>query len=579
MKSRESLSTSKVLVALVMILFLSRSLFGDHVNVYFESGGQVRNCVFYPDTGRLDIDHSNDGYGNHEVHLTEQNGMVGLSSYKNDPDDAYSGGSGYQPLSTTVKADEVKYIYIDVGEGHDVVDLRDIGPHNFPNLELIYVDPGPGGQFDYDEIIGSPHDDLNVLLGRPEDHDKIVNFKWYEERPQSSSLTRYPQVEWLYAKMGEELYILSLHTEVWKYDWQGNEWEAVSTYVEEGAWVDLHDPWAVSSWNSIFIGGGMTPTGPNGSIIEYDPATSTWSQAYDFLASQDRAPNMATVTGDGRLVLTDVRTANGMPTNETWIYDPMSNTAVRGADFPGQIGGIYGAQTACLGGSLYVFGVPSGGAPFFSMQAAATDTDAPYSTGYRYDAASDAWSAVEISGEPMPARSFAASAQTSEKAYVFGGLDEDTFQPMSDIWVFDANNLTTKRIGEMPFSGANMTAVVVDPNHPRVLFFGGHVQPESMQGKIIVYMLPGIEQTLARIDLTPAELTLQLGQTQQFTAVAYDTNDTEIDVPLIWTANLGTIDPNGLYTATETGTGSVAAFVNRSSVTATAEVHVEATPQ
>ncbi len=80
---------------------------------------------------------------------------------------------------------------------------------------------------------------------------------------------------------------------------------------------------------------------------------------------------------------------------------------------------------------------------------------------------------------------------------------------------------------------------------------------------------------LARIDVTPNDVSLQVGQQQQFTATGYDQNGNVYQITPIWSANGGTIDQTGRYTATVPGDFTVTSSVSGSTVTGTAGVHVD----
>ncbi|RQW79054.1 MAG: T9SS C-terminal target domain-containing protein [Geobacter sp.] len=83
---------------------------------------------------------------------------------------------------------------------------------------------------------------------------------------------------------------------------------------------------------------------------------------------------------------------------------------------------------------------------------------------------------------------------------------------------------------------------------------------------------------LARIDVDPANVTIQVGGMQQFTATGYDTTGTQVPVTPQWTTTGGSINPQtGLYTATTSGNFTVTASVQGSPVTGSATVHVPTT--
>ena len=79
---------------------------------------------------------------------------------------------------------------------------------------------------------------------------------------------------------------------------------------------------------------------------------------------------------------------------------------------------------------------------------------------------------------------------------------------------------------------------------------------------------------LARIEVTPEEVTLDLDDTQQFEAKGYDSQGNEMEITPAWTASGGNISEEGLYTATDVGDFDVIATADGFSDTAV--VHVMA---
>jgi Bacterial Ig-like domain (group 2)/Fibronectin type III domain len=82
---------------------------------------------------------------------------------------------------------------------------------------------------------------------------------------------------------------------------------------------------------------------------------------------------------------------------------------------------------------------------------------------------------------------------------------------------------------------------------------------------------------LAELLLTPANSTVEMGQTVQFRTQARLTDGTQSDVPATYTADLGTITTAGLYTATSAGQATVTARVVTGE-TVTARVVVNQAP-
>ena len=82
------------------------------------------------------------------------------------------------------------------------------------------------------------------------------------------------------------------------------------------------------------------------------------------------------------------------------------------------------------------------------------------------------------------------------------------------------------------------------------------------------------------IEISPADTTVVVGEDVQFTAVVLDSENAEIDTAVVWSAegDIGTIDENGLFSATTAGSGIVIATVGDIADTAAVTVTEEAVP-
>ncbi|MEO0581935.1 MAG: carbohydrate-binding protein [Bacteroidota bacterium] len=78
---------------------------------------------------------------------------------------------------------------------------------------------------------------------------------------------------------------------------------------------------------------------------------------------------------------------------------------------------------------------------------------------------------------------------------------------------------------------------------------------------------------LTSITVTPANITIDEGQTQQFAAQAIDQNGQPMTVPITWSVDVGSIDAQGLYTGSTSGTFAVTATSGTVSGTASITVN------
>ena len=79
---------------------------------------------------------------------------------------------------------------------------------------------------------------------------------------------------------------------------------------------------------------------------------------------------------------------------------------------------------------------------------------------------------------------------------------------------------------------------------------------------------------LQSIAVTPGNIDLLVGGTQQFTAKGFDANHNEVFMEPIWTTSGGTITSGGLYTAKTAGAFTLTASVDGSYITGTTSVNV-----
>jgi len=95
----------------------------------------------------------------------------------------------------------------------------------------------------------------------------------------------------------------------------------------------------------------------------------------------------------------------------------------------------------------------------------------------------------------------------------------------------------------------------------------------GVTGTAIVRVAPGDPD---RIEVTPGQANLKVGDRVQFTATGYDAGGNQAPVTPTWSATGGAITPGGLYAATATGNFIVTASVQVGAgiITGTATVHV-----
>ncbi len=87
--------------------------------------------------------------------------------------------------------------------------------------------------------------------------------------------------------------------------------------------------------------------------------------------------------------------------------------------------------------------------------------------------------------------------------------------------------------------------------------------PGGSAAIVVVTLLP-TTVSVASVIVDPTSATLSVGDEQSFTATVLDTQEREMQVTPTWAVvggNIGTVNENGLFTATTAGTGHVVAIV------------------
>lgn len=78
---------------------------------------------------------------------------------------------------------------------------------------------------------------------------------------------------------------------------------------------------------------------------------------------------------------------------------------------------------------------------------------------------------------------------------------------------------------------------------------------------------------IERIDVSPSSASISVGETQQFTATAYDSDDNVTDATISWSTTGGSIASDGLFTGSSAGTFTITATSSSVSSTATITVN------
>lgn len=97
----------------------------------------------------------------------------------------------------------------------------------------------------------------------------------------------------------------------------------------------------------------------------------------------------------------------------------------------------------------------------------------------------------------------------------------------------------------------------------------------GVHGSTDMTINPPEEGQLAKIEVTPSDVTVRVDEQLQFNAVGLDAFGSPVPIDPEWSVDGGNITADGLYTASENGDFTVTAGTEGSTVTGTSDVHVQ----
>jgi len=247
-----------------------------------------------------------------------------------------------------------------------------------------------------------------------------------------------------------------------------------TAFAETGEIYETHTPMPIPTFeievveldDKIYVVGGFTPDGKGSldTLQVYDTKTDTWT-----MGSPLPKPlhHLAGATFDGKIYVVggfeyDLwPLATWLGKNYLFIYDPTSDTWVRGADMPTE----RGALTAdFIDGKLYAVGgknVLSHGIGGMIFQ------EIPYPINEVYDPVTNSWEQKA----PMPTpRDHIASAVVNEKMYAIGGREGHRSNSLSANEVYDPKTNTWSVLEPLPTIRSGSTASVLNNT---IFIFGG----------------------------------------------------------------------------------------------------------
>jgi N-acetylneuraminic acid mutarotase len=172
----------------------------------------------------------------------------------------------------------------------------------------------------------------------------------------------------------------------------------------------------------------------------YDDVTDSWTQIADIPGSERRNAMSFTVGNygyvTGGLNTPNATDAGATILNDTWRYDPLTNSWTAMASFPGNNGnGMYFGAAFSIDDYGYVVGGKHGPNNY-------TDNM------YRYDPMTDSWSTM--ADFPAGVRYQLAALSVTDKGYVGFGTDQDLYR--QDWWEYKPSNDTWAERASLPAS-------------------------------------------------------------------------------------------------------------------------------
>lgn len=230
------------------------------------------------------------------------------------------------------------------------------------------------------------------------------------------------------------------------------KWETAAP-VPQGA----EEVYGIASGGKMYVFGGLAPGWkPMGMVMEYDPATNQWTRKRDMPAYQHHV-SLAELNGRiymfGGYRLPEKGNATWIPVNNTWEYDPKSDTWRELAAAPTVRGS---ANAVAVDGKIHVIG---GAAlpPGIKDDWIHPSRNISIGTHEVFDPAKNAWD--KRADMPTP-RNHAAAGVIGNRIYVVGGragsvfipnalnLDiVEEYNPATDQWVLRAPMPTARSAG------------------------------------------------------------------------------------------------------------------------------------
>jgi N-acetylneuraminic acid mutarotase len=228
-----------------------------------------------------------------------------------------------------------------------------------------------------------------------------------------------------------------------------------------------------SSNGKMIMFGGYNDNGPFNDTWEYDPGTNAWTNLRPSGTVPDSRYAMSMVydSASGKVIMFGGLGAMS-PFNDTWTYDPNSNTWANLNPS--------GTVPEARGGHSMVYDPVTDKTILFAGSNGKHGGD--LNDTWQYDAKANKWTNLNPAGGLPPARdsfSFAYDSSHS-RVVIYGGYDGSGF--LSDTWAYSlqTNTWTDLKPTAASPSALQGQSMIYDPSSHEVIMFGGYDGTKSL---------------------------------------------------------------------------------------------------
>ena len=204
-----------------------------------------------------------------------------------------------------------------------------------------------------------------------------------------------------------------------------------------------------------------------------------------------------------------------------------------------------------------------------------------------YDAEQDKWSDYPLPPPRQSSIQYAGLAQYGDGVVNIAGYDWKFDHYVEEIWWTNPGGTYSGKtqsklmqglydlaVATLQSSGSNKALAKASYTPDRILIFGGKDSLGMTNNRTFIYT-PPYQLDFTRVEISPNETTLRVGEKQQFAAKKVDTADAAFALAPVWSVDGGgAVDKNGLFSATSEGDFTITATDTSNSISGSAIIHV-----